>query len=75
MMLNNFWLVLMEMNRKMMTLDEAIQHALEVAKKSDCEDCAKNHRQLADWLIDLKTFRKEETNHDEKTEALPFLWL
>lgn len=46
-----------------MTLDEAIQHALDVAKKS-CGHCAVMHSQLAAWLMELKTFRKEEANHD-----------
>ena len=41
-----------------MTLDEAIQHALDVAKKSDCEECAENHRQLAYWLTELKTLKE-----------------
>ena len=41
-----------------MTLDEAIQHALDVAKKS-CGHCAEMHSQLAGWLIELKTLRRE----------------
>ena len=45
-----------------MTLDEAIQHAFEVAKKSDCEECVENHRQLAEWLTELKTLKEAE--HD-----------
>ena len=38
-----------------MTLDEAIQHALEIAADS-CGACAENHRQLAAWLTELKDF-------------------
>ena len=59
----------------MMTLDEAIFHAEEVAKKnelkamcveeayqtaeqSDCETCASQHYQLAEWLKDYQTLLK-----------------
>lgn len=58
----------------MMTIDEAILHCEEVAeeqekkarKKNDgtmstrikCEECAKEHRQLAEWLRELKTYRE-----------------
>lgn len=53
----------------MMTLEEAIKHCEEVAEnnekiantfeyslktKSDCKKCAKEHRQLAEWLKALK---------------------
>ena len=45
-----------------MTLDEAIKHSEEVADSynntaPDC-DCAKEHRQLAKWLRELKAYRK-----------------
>lgn len=56
-----------------MTLEEAIKHCEEVAeelekkarKKNDgtmstrikCEECAKEHRQLANWLRELKAYR------------------
>ena len=40
-----------------MTLDEAIEHAKEVA----CDDgpCTTEHAQLADWLSELKMLRTE----------------
>lgn len=57
-----------------MTLEEAIKHCEEVAeeqekkarKKNDgtmstrikCEECAKEHRQLAEWLVELKAWRR-----------------
>lgn len=68
----------------MMTLDEAIQHCLEVAKEQDklasryedasgysrshieslktnesikCRECANEHRQLAEWLRELKSYK------------------
>lgn len=63
----------------MMTLDEAIKHAEEVAevkerqlvefskyraeitKEGDeCLKCAKDHRQLAEWLTELKELREKQ---------------
>ena len=58
----------------MLSLDEAITHAMEVAEKSeeaaktfgdkddcnmkdDCLECASEHRQLAEWLRELKKWR------------------
>jgi hypothetical protein len=43
-----------------MTLDEAIQHAQEVADRG-CDQCARDHQQLADWLKELKELRKHGT--------------
>lgn len=40
-----------------MTLDEVINHVLEKAE-SLCGECAEEHRQLAEWLIELKDCRK-----------------
>ena len=57
-----------------MTVDEAIAHAREVAKRNreqwkncpadrrdiehqTCEQCAKEHEQLAEWLEELKDYR------------------
>lgn len=44
-----------------MTLDEAIQHAQEIADKG-CDQCAKDHQQLAEWLTELKNRREEDLN-------------
>lgn len=44
-----------------MTLDEAIDHAEKEAVKLDAEckySCAREHRQLAIWLNELKERRK-----------------
>lgn len=43
-----------------MTLDEAIKHALEVAKNTTCADCKEEHLQLAEWLEELKKRRSEQ---------------
>lgn len=39
-----------------LTLDEAIDHAKEVAKNSDCEKCREEHLQLVKWLDELKIY-------------------
>jgi len=46
-----------------MTLEETIEHSKKIADSYnntvlDCE-CAKNHRQLAEWLKELKYYREE----------------
>ena len=57
-----------------MTIDEAIQHAEEVAEEKEidienqnplfpnnieeCKKCAEEHRQLAEWLKELKLYRE-----------------
>ena len=45
--------------RKPMTLDEAIEHALERSHQ-DCSECAREHRQLAEWLSELKELREKQ---------------
>ena len=49
----------------MMTLEEAIIHCEDVAndRAGCCEDCAEEHRQLAEWLKELRAYRirKEES--------------
>ena len=42
-----------------MTIKEAIKHAEEVAD-NNCSDCADEHRQLADWLLELVKLREEK---------------
>ena len=48
---------------KQMTLDDAIKHCQKVAKESDCE-CANEHKQLAEWLKELKKFKQKQTNEE-----------
>lgn len=53
-----------------LTLEEAIKHATETAERQDaagCRECAADHRQLADWLIELK-WRREKMNSPEEPE-------
>lgn len=47
-----------------MTLDEAIQHALEASERQDlCEECREQHKQLAGWLSELREVRAERMPH------------
>ena len=57
-----------------MTLEQAIQHCHEKAKElraeavlqahnPECEECASEHEQLAEWLTELKA-RREAQEHD-----------
>lgn len=47
----------------MTNLNEAIQHCKEVEKENmemcvpGCEECAKEHGQLAEWLEELRKYR------------------
>lgn len=44
-----------------MSLEEAIDHAIEVSqKKSSCEKCREDHAQLAKWLIELKELKRQK---------------
>ena len=43
-----------------MTLEEAIAHAKEISENQYiCEECQKEHRQLASWLEELKELREK----------------
>lgn len=44
-----------------MTIDEAIEHAREVAESRDdmCAECRAEHQQLADWLEELKCYQEQ----------------
>lgn len=44
-----------------MTLYEAIVHAKELSEsQSLCEDCREEHKQLAEWLEELKQYKNKE---------------
>lgn len=68
-----------------MTLDEAIKHCEEKAKElreqpfkekmnieevADCEECAEEHEQLAEWLKELKAYRESPKGDLIDREAL-----
>ena len=50
---------------RMMTLDDAIDHAKKVAKNGDCKECRMQHQQLAEWLEELKKLRKSVNKDSE----------
>ena len=70
----------------MLSLEEAIKHCEEVAEEQEwqayksisrtydermsCEECAKEHRQLADWLKKLKAYEEAR----EEIACLPIVW-
>lgn len=41
-----------------MTIEEAIQHCEEQYQKHPCDECGKEHLQLAVWLKELVEMRK-----------------
>lgn len=66
-----------------MTIDEAIKHCEEVAEeqeKNECNECAAEHRQLAEWLKELKAYREAKDKIFknmkvwEQTYHLPCSW-
>ena len=44
-----------------MTLEEAIKHAQDVAENNSgtCEECIQEHKQLAEWLEELRHLREQ----------------
>ena len=52
-----------------MTLDEAIRHCYEVAGRK-CDDCGKEHLQLAKWLEELKESRETLNRQKEEKQAM-----
>ncbi len=64
----------------LMTLDEAINHAVSVAEICACEECGMEHLQIAEWLTELKTRREVEQNTCEKllivqlADGRSYLW-
>lgn len=62
-----------------MTLEEAIKHCYDVYNRlkaqdnEDCE-CAEEHKQLAEWLSELKSRRENERPKGEWIDYNPDLW-
>lgn len=46
-----------------MTIDEAIEHCYEIVN-NDCKNygCRMDHKQLAEWLIELKSYKEISKN-------------
>ena len=58
----------------MLSIDEAIAHAREVASRKfddrvHCISCAEEHEQLAEWLEELKALREEKSDFQIKQIA------
>lgn len=67
-----------------MTLDEAIKHCEEVAndkadlactlwdskEKARCEECANEHKQLAEWLKELKAYKGQDGDTIDRQAAI-----
>ena len=61
-----------------MTLDEAIEHANQVADSYKdtapaCE-CAREHRQLAEWLRELRELRQLRIENAKLREGISAAW-
>lgn len=53
-----------------MTLDEAIIHAKELSEnQSICEGCREEHKQLAEWLEELKQYKEKNEHFKENIET------
>jgi hypothetical protein len=48
----------------MLDLESAIKHCEEVAD-SKCDECGAEHRQLAEWLKELKELKDEERREED----------
>lgn len=53
-----------------MTLDDAIAHCEERAKT--CDACGLEHKQLAEWLNELKQARKELKRNSRIMDKIPW---
>ena len=51
-----------------MTIDEAINHCKEVSD-SKCDSCGAEHKQLAEWLIELKECRESNKRVYDKLKV------
>ena len=47
----------------MMTLKEAIEHAIEISETCDNKECGLDHKQLANWLTELEELREEHKHN------------
>ena len=46
-----------------MTLEQAVEHAIEIAGEVECTKCRSEHLQLAAWLQELQKYKKEREEH------------
>ena len=55
-----------------MSIDEAIQHCKEMALCAKNGECGEEHRQLAEWLRELKRLRAEPVRHGRWIDGDPY---
>ena len=58
-----------------MTLEEAIEHAEDTAKSAIGCECRDEHRQLAEWLKELKAVKDLIKQHDEDSMPEDFWYI
>ena len=58
-----------------MTLEEAIEHAEDTAKSAIGCECREEHRQLAEWLKELKAVKDLIKQHDEDSMPEDFWYI
>jgi len=58
-----------------MTLEEAIEHAEDTAKSAIGCECRDEHRQLAEWLKELKAVKDIIKQHDEDSMPEDFWYI
>ena len=67
-----------------MTIDEAIKHCEEKAEQlegyaepyrsmGNCEKCAEEHRQLAEWLKELKAYREQSKDAVRRSDVFDMI--
>lgn len=56
-------------DERIISIDEAIEHCYEVADRK-CDDCGKEHLQLAKWLEELKESRETINRQKAENESL-----
>ena len=55
-----------ELDKKAMCIEEAYQST----EQAECEKCAEDHRQLAEWLTELKERRENLTKISEQISSI-----
>lgn len=53
-----------------MSIDEAIQHCEEMALCTKNSECGEEHRQLEEWLRELKRLRAEPVRHGRWVQVI-----
>jgi len=58
-----------------MNLEEAIKHAEDISKENNtCEECKIQHKQLSEWLKELKNSRNEKEKFKNYLDKAIIQW-